>query len=105
VGSDQPRFLDQPFLLKGTIEVSNYYNFGYRDVEQSHYSFDIIDSTQRHCYAYMERANADNLRQQLLAAGRPLNETQNKTRIRIREGATRLLACETASNGSRSRGE
>jgi hypothetical protein len=59
-------------LLKGTIEVSNYYNFGYRDVEQSHYSFDIIDSTQRHCYAYMERPNADNLRQQLLAAGRPL---------------------------------
>jgi ATPase subunit of ABC transporter with duplicated ATPase domains len=43
VESDQPRFLDQPFLLKGTIEIANYYNFGYDRAEQTHYSFTIND--------------------------------------------------------------
>src|SRR6476646_1269505 len=29
VESDQPRFVDQPFVLRGTIEISSYYNYGY----------------------------------------------------------------------------
>src|SRR6266403_1223800 len=33
VESDQRSFFDQTFLLKGRIEVSNYYNFGYKEAE------------------------------------------------------------------------
>jgi hypothetical protein len=29
VESDQPRFVDQPFMLQDTIEITNYYNYGY----------------------------------------------------------------------------
>jgi hypothetical protein len=72
VESDQPSFLDQPFLLKGTIEISNYYNWGYQRAEQTHYSFRINDGTGHRCDAYMERGIAGELRQQLLSAGGPL---------------------------------
>jgi hypothetical protein len=72
VESDQPRFLDQPFLLKGTIEIANYYNYGYNGAEETHYSFTINDGTGRSCDAYMEHGKAGDLRQQLLSAGGPL---------------------------------
>jgi hypothetical protein len=72
VESDQPSFLDQPFVLKGRIEISNYYNYGYQKAEQTHYSFRINDGTGHHCDAYMERGIAGNLRPQLLSAGGPL---------------------------------
>src|SRR6266496_1443181 len=49
VESDQPSFLDQPFLLKGTIQIANYYNFGYDRAEQTHYSFTINDGTGQRC--------------------------------------------------------
>jgi hypothetical protein len=72
VESDQPKFLDQPFVLKGTIEISSFYLSGYGDAQQSHYAFKIVDSAEGRCDAYMERAKAGKLRQQLLDAGSPL---------------------------------
>ena len=72
VESDQPNFVDQPFMLQGTIEIDNYYNFGYDGAEETHYSFAITDSTGKRCAAYMERAKAGDLRERLLSAGSSL---------------------------------
>jgi hypothetical protein len=72
VESDQPRFVDQPFMLQDTIEITNYYNFGYVGAEETHYSFEITDSTGKRCAAYMERAKAGDLRERLLSAGSSL---------------------------------
>ena len=73
VETDQRSFFDQTFLLKGTIEVSNYYNFGYSEAEPTHYAFRIRDdSTGHECYAYMERAKAAELHQRVLNAGGPV---------------------------------
>ena len=69
VESDQPRFVDQPFMLQGTIEITNYYNFGYDGAEETHYSFEITDNARHRCSAYMERAKAGDLRERLLSAG------------------------------------
>jgi len=59
-------------LLKGSIEISNYYNWGYKGAEETHYSFRINDGTGSRCDAYMERGKAGDLRQQLLSAGGPV---------------------------------
>src|SRR6476660_4748620 len=75
VSTDQPNFLDRPFLLKGTIDVDSYYNYGYGGAERTHYAFRIVDSTSGDCPAYMERSKAANLHQQLIEAGRPLRGT------------------------------
>src|SRR5262249_34986951 len=69
--SDQLTFLDRPFVLKGTIKITNYYNFGYNGAEQTHYSFAIEDGRDG-CAAYMEHAKAGELRQRLLSARGPL---------------------------------
>ena len=70
--SDQQNFLDQPFVLQGSIEVSNYYNWGYAEAERTHYSFDVVDSTGTECQVFMERERGANLHQKLIDAGRPL---------------------------------
>jgi hypothetical protein len=72
VSTDKPDFLDRPFLLKGTINVDSYYNYGYEGAERTHYAFRIVDSTGSDCPAYMERSKAANLHQQLIEAGRLL---------------------------------
>ena len=72
VESDQPSFLDQPLLLEGTIGMDNFYSYGYDRAEQTHYCFQITDSTGTRCHAYMEREKAGNLRQELVSAGSPL---------------------------------
>jgi hypothetical protein len=69
---DQPSFLDQPLLLEGTTGIDNFYSDGYDGAEQTHYCFQITDSTGNRCHAYMERENAGNLPQQLVSAGSPL---------------------------------
>jgi len=69
---NQPRFLDQPVLLAGTIALDNFYAHGYARAEQTYCSFKITDSTVEQCHAYMKRENAGNLRQQLISAGRPV---------------------------------
>jgi len=33
-------------LLKGTIEVAAYYNYGYRDAQRTHYVFQIDDGAR-----------------------------------------------------------
>jgi hypothetical protein len=38
VESDQPNFMDRPFVLQGRIEISDYYNWGYQSAEKTHYS-------------------------------------------------------------------
>ena len=58
VESDQPSFLDQPLLLEGTIGMDNFYSYGYGRAEQTHYCFEITDSTGTRCHAYMEREKA-----------------------------------------------
>ena len=73
VESDQRSFFDQTLLLKGRIEVSNYYNFGYKEAEPTHYGFAIRDDSTGHdCKAYMERAKAAELHQRVLNAGGPV---------------------------------
>jgi hypothetical protein len=72
VESDQPSFLDQRLLLEGTIEMDNFYSYGYDRAEQTHYCFQITDSTGTRCHAYMEREKAGNLRQELISARSPL---------------------------------
>ena len=59
-------------MLQGTIGISTYYNYGYNGAEETHYSFEITDSTGRGCAAYMERSKAGNLRERLLSAGSSL---------------------------------
>jgi hypothetical protein len=72
VESDQPSFLDQRLLLEGTIEMDNFYSYGYDRAEQTHYCFQITNSTGTRCHAYMEREKAGNLRQELISARSPL---------------------------------
>jgi hypothetical protein len=69
VETDQLSFLDQPLLFEGTIEPDSFYSYGYDDAEQTHYCFRITDPSRESCYAYVERANGANLRQQLVSAG------------------------------------
>jgi len=59
-------------LLGGTIRIDNFYSYGYEDAEQTHYCFDITDSTGESCHAYMGREKAGNLRQELVSARSPL---------------------------------
>jgi hypothetical protein len=35
VESDQPSFVDQPFMLQGTIKIDNFYNYGYDGAEET----------------------------------------------------------------------
>jgi hypothetical protein len=84
VSTDQLNFFDQPFLLKGTINVAAYYNMGYREADRTHYCFGITDKTGSDCYAYMERERGGILHQQLIAAGGPLNGVFNVILLRSR---------------------
>jgi hypothetical protein len=68
VRSDQLSFLDKPFLIEGEIELASYYNYGYRDTEPTHFSFELR-TPDGECYAYMERAKAAALRQRLVDSG------------------------------------
>ena len=69
VETDQLAFLDKPFFLDGTIEVSNYYNYGYDNAEGTHYSFQVDNDDYRSCHVFMERSKAAALRKQILDAG------------------------------------
>ena len=68
VETDQLSFLDKPFFLQGSIELSSYYNWGYGDAEPTHYSFELRSGGKK-CHVYMERAKAAGLRKQLVDAG------------------------------------
>jgi hypothetical protein len=68
VRSDPRSFLDKPLNVVGKIELANYYNYGYRDAEPTHYSFELR-TADGGCYAYMEREGAAALRQRLVDSG------------------------------------
>ncbi|MEI6806854.1 MAG: hypothetical protein WCK49_10190 [Myxococcaceae bacterium] len=68
VRTDQISFLDKPFAMSGSIEVSDYYGYGYSEARKTHYSFELRDGTGQ-CHVYMERDKSADLRKQLLAAG------------------------------------
>jgi hypothetical protein len=58
VDSDQLSFIDQPFVLRGTIEISSYYNYGYYHAQETHDAFEVVDNTRSACHAYMDREKA-----------------------------------------------
>jgi hypothetical protein len=69
VETDQRYYRGTKFCLNGKIEVSSYYNYGYRKAQDTHYSFKLTDDDNKTAYLYMQRENAASLRQQLLDAG------------------------------------
>ena len=68
VESDQINYLNQAIIFRGVMDLSSYYNFGYRDAQKTHYAFTIRQGMDV-AHAYMERERAANIRQQLLDAG------------------------------------
>jgi len=74
VKTDRLAFLDKPFSVTGAIEVSDSYYSRYYGAEGTHYAFDLRDDKES-CIAYMERAKAQEMRKQLLDAGKSLNGT------------------------------
>ncbi len=72
VETDQPNFVDKPFLIQGQIEVCSAYDYSYFHAEDTHYAFNIMQGSSS-AHAYMERDVADGLRQALLSSDTPLN--------------------------------
>jgi len=72
VATDQRSYIGKPFLLKGSIEVSSYYNYGYANAQATHYTFELNDGNQS-AQLYMQRDKAEALRKRLLDAGGSLN--------------------------------
>lgn len=69
VETDQISFVEVPFVINGVMELSSYYNYGYRDTQPSYFAFRLIDRSGR-ANVYMSRdAAADELRRQILGAG------------------------------------
>jgi len=71
IESDQHTFLDKEVSLSGTMDLDNYYNWGYAKAQEKYYSFLIKDKTGI-AHVYMERHLASGYREQLVEAGRPL---------------------------------
>jgi hypothetical protein len=69
VDTDKTTFVGQKFIVEGTISLDTYYNFGYSEAQDTHYSLKIEQGDET-AYAYMLKDNpsADRLRKQLLAA-------------------------------------
>jgi hypothetical protein len=71
VASDLPAFNAKQVSFEGTISVSDYYNYGFSKAAASTYSFEVRDATGR-MHVYIRREEAKALRDELLAAGKPL---------------------------------
>ena len=69
VATDQRSYIGKQFFLNGKIEVSNYYNYGYGNSQDTHYAFKLTDDDGKTAYLYMLRENAAGLRNQILDAG------------------------------------
>lgn len=62
VASNMPGFVEVPILLTAQIKLSNYYNYGYSKAQDTHFAFQITDSSGSG-YLYMQRGErADQLR-------------------------------------------
>jgi hypothetical protein len=69
VETDQISFLEVPFVINGVIELSSYYNYGYRDTQSSFFAFRLTDRSGRANVYMWRNAASDELRRQILAAG------------------------------------
>jgi hypothetical protein len=67
VETDQVNFIGKPFVINGTIELSNYYNYGYANAQASHYSFKMSDNSGS-ASVYLMRSSEIPLRESLLKA-------------------------------------
>jgi hypothetical protein len=71
MASRQPSFLDKPVYVDATIDIDADYSSGYYGAEGTHYAF-TLQSDRESCHVYMERAKAEQLRKDLLTAGKPI---------------------------------
>lgn len=66
VASDMPGFTEVPVLLTAQIAITNYYNYEYRKSQDTHFAFEIKDSSGRG-YVYMPRGErAEKLRKAII---------------------------------------
>ncbi len=49
---DQISYLSKEILINGVIQLDDYYDFGYTDAENTHYSFKLIDNKYSYAYLY-----------------------------------------------------
>ena len=68
IETDQLSFVSKPVIVQGKIELDSYYNFGYGDAQETHFSFNVTDSSGSG-YVYMLKRDAAGIRKQLLDAG------------------------------------
>lgn len=73
VETDLQGYAGKTFVLEGTIELSNYYNYGYSDEADHRWAFRVRDRTGR-AMVYVPRGRdlGEGLRDECLHAGRPL---------------------------------
>ncbi|HEY3898973.1 MAG TPA: hypothetical protein VGM54_10190 [Chthoniobacter sp.] len=70
VESDQSSFVGKPVFFQGDLEISSYYNYGYEHAQDSHFAFDLTDSSGRTARLYMKKGpEADTVRSKLLRFG------------------------------------
>lgn len=68
VETDQSRFVEVPISITGSLNLSNYYNFGYYKRQRTHLAFTLTDDTAT-AYVYMRRGEtAEKVREKLVKA-------------------------------------
>ncbi|MCE0497209.1 MAG: hypothetical protein LV481_04600 [Methylacidiphilales bacterium] len=74
VETDQSSFVGRKFIIQGSISLSTNYNYGYMNLETTHYSFQI-DQGGHTAYAYAPKIlpSAVKIRNALLATDGPLD--------------------------------
>ncbi len=58
--------MESPVVINGVIELSSYYNYGYRDTQQSYFAFKLFDGSGTANVYMLRGAAADEIRRQLL---------------------------------------
>jgi hypothetical protein len=91
VSSDVPAFNTKQVSFEGTIAISDYYNWGYRDAASSTYSFEIRDGTGL-MHVYIRKVDAQSLREELLKAKKPLRAVVACLVYQYMAGPSDLLA-------------
>jgi len=68
VDTDKVSFVGQKFVFEGTIALDTYYNWGYENAQETHYSFKVEQgNVSAAAYMLKSDSKADNLRKKLLA--------------------------------------
>ena len=73
VKSDQHRFVGEHIVLTGSLELSDYFNYGYEKAQKTHLAFRLTDGDNNTANLYMMRDIGEPVRKKLLAAKEPLN--------------------------------